>query len=620
MTDNTTAHSLSVPTIGSHVPVDKPNTIDLYSATYSDQNHTIGMHSKPVPFIHPITLTSPDGTTSRVDALFDDSAMAGAMSTSTFNTIKHGLFGWQQSSRALHMANGVIVPSEATWTGTIHVEGVEATGTFEVFDSGGGWSFLFGKPLLQAFKAKHDYETDEVTITNGKTTSTLCNCFLGNQTHPTADTTHSTAIQSVPSMEKQVEIDGNKRTSTKEIPQKNTDSIFTRRMDPFAKLRVEYIIQNVKVGNDLTAREKEEVVELLTEYADVFACALSKVLLIPGAQVELNILEDTTFRTSVHQRPMNPPQRKFMHKWVDQMIEGDLIKSADIPRIKHVAPTVLTQKIHDGNGGMTLDDLQYELNRQCAEANLPQPFQQHTSATKEQQPTKPPNEAPKWRVTQNFAELNKVTRIPPMFQGDIRAKQQRLSGHRYVSVFNFASGFYAIEIPERWRPYFTFFVDGKGYLWYKRMAMGWTGAPTVFSAAVTNCLHDILADDTMELFVDDGGCKDNTFAGMIAKLRQIFQRCRKHKLSLSLTKCRLFMTETTFAGATVGPHGVQPDLAKLSPIVSWKQPDNALNLTSFLGLMGHFRDLIKGYSKIEGPLRDLLKQVDIPKPISKSTY
>ena len=80
------------------------------------------------------------------------------------------------------------------------------------------------------------------------------------------------------------------------------------------------------------------------------------------------------------------------------------------------------------------------------------------------------------------------------------------------------------------------------------------------------------------------------------------------------------MTETTFAGATVGLQGVQPDLAKLLAIVNWKQPDNALNLLSFLGLTGHFHDLIKSYSRIEGPLCDLIKQVDIPKPISKATY
>ena len=285
------------------------------------------------------------------------------------------------------------------------------------------------------------------------------------------------------------------------------------------------------------------------------------------------------------------------------MLEANLIEHADIPRIKHVVPTVLTQKVHNANGGMTLADLQHELNWQYEDAKLPLPFEsQHTRTKPCRIPTQTPKEPPKWRVTQNFAELNKVTQIPPMFQGDIRAKQQRLSSHRYMSVFDFAAGFYAIEIPDRWHPYFMFFVDGRGYLWYKRMAMGWTGAPTVFLATVMRRLHDILTNDTMELFVDDGRCTDDTFTGMVSKLRQVFQQCREHKLSLSPTKCRIFMTETTFAGATVGPQGVQPDLAKLSAVVNWKQPDNVLNLLSFLGLTGHFRDLIKGYSKIEGPL------------------
>ena len=175
-----------------------------------------------------------------------------------------------------------------------------------------------------------------------------------------------------------------------------------------------------------------------------------------------------------------------------------------------------------------------------------------------------------------------------------------------MSVFNFASGFYNIEIQERWWPYFTFFADGRGYLWYKRMAMGWTGVPTVFSATVSKWLHNILTSNTMELFVHDGRCTDDTFTSMVLKLWQIFQCCREHKLSLSPTKCQLFMMETTFAGATVGPQGVQPDLAKLLVVVNWKPPDNALNLLSFLGLTGHFHDLIKGYSKIEGPLQDLI--------------
>jgi hypothetical protein len=166
----------------------------------------------------------------------------------------------------------------------------------------------------------------------------------------------------------------------------------------------------------------------------------------------------------------------------------------------------------------------------------------------------------------------------------------------------------------------AFYVEGRGYVWYKRMPMGLTGAPTTFCEMMATHLHDLLVDTTMELFVDDGGCASDSFDGMLEKLERIFQRCRERKLSLSPTKCRLFMNETMFAGATVGPLGVQPDLEKLTAIVNWEQPADALNLESFLGLTSHFRDLVQGYVKCEGPLRDLVKMAPLTHPYTKTTY
>lgn len=268
-----------------------------------------------------------------------------------------------------------------------------------------------------------------------------------------------------------------------------------------------------------------------------------------------------------------------------------------------------------------LEDLQRAVNEQCREVGIEPPFPNVSTTEEEgtQERCTDPKDV-KWRVTQNFGKINKVTRIPPLHQGDIRAKQQRLSGHKYVSVFDFASGFYAITVPDEWKPYLTFFVEGRGYFWYKRMPMGLTGAPTTFSAVVTEKLHDLLTNNMIELFVDDSGCGRDTFEDMLTTLREVFQYFRECDLSISPPKCRLFMTETTFAGATVSRKGVQPDIAKLTAIINWKQPDDALNLCSFLGLTGHFRDLIKGYAKIEGPLRNLIKEVDIPQPVTKTTY
>ena len=68
------------------------------------------------------------------------------------------------------------------------------------------------------------------------------------------------------------------------------------------------------------------------------------------------------FSTSMQQRPLTPLQKQYMHKWVQQMLDANMIERADITQIKHVAPTVLMQKTHDAIGAMTLDDLQVEVN------------------------------------------------------------------------------------------------------------------------------------------------------------------------------------------------------------------------------------------------------------------
>jgi transposase InsO family protein len=299
------------------------------------------------------------------------------------------------------------------------------------------------------------------------------------------------------------------------------------------------------------------------------------------------------------------------------MQSAGIIEPCSPEEVKCVSATTLAQKAHLGKG-LTLVELQHRVNDQCVTHGIEPKFNlpPRTTAT----PDDSSDDDPKWRICQNFSQINKVTKIAPMPQGDIRAKQQHLSGHRWVSGFNFAAGFYAVEVDPESRPYTAFYVEGRGYFWYKCMPFGLTGAPSTFANMTGKHMFDLLADGTIELFVDDGGTSADTFEEMMDKLTRIFTRIRERGLSLSASKSEFFMTEMVFAGATVGPKGVQPDLKKLTAIVNWKIPEDASTLAGFLGLTGWFRDLILGYAKKEGPLCDLLKQVELPDSYTKSIY
>jgi hypothetical protein len=326
-------------------------------------------------------------------------------------------------------------------------------------------------------------------------------------------------------------------------------SIYTRHTYPFKPERVKAVVNAVTFGKDLNETERDEARQLIEEFADCFALAVSEVTQVPEAIHHLNIPENAKFSTKVHQRPLTPPQKQFLDKKINEMLEAGIIEHVEPSRVKCVSPTTLAQKAHEG-GGLTLEELQQRVNTECIAAGIEPYFDSQVSEAAPRI-TKQNTKEQKWRVCQNFAEVNRVTEIAAMPQGDIRLKQQRLSGHRYTSVFDFASGFYAVKVDEESRPYTAFYVEGRGYFWYARMPFGLTGAPSTFAHMTATHLHDLLTNEIMELFVDDGGTADDTFKGMVTKLRCIFTRVRERKLSLSAAKSQFFMTEAVFAGGRV---------------------------------------------------------------------
>ncbi|KAG2114289.1 uncharacterized protein F5147DRAFT_570684, partial [Suillus discolor] len=127
---------------------------------------------------------------------------------------------------------------------------------------------------------------------------------------------------------------------------KDEAAVFTRTTNPGNPKRVAYIVKAVQYGKELTEEECKRVEDLVKKYADIFACSLSEVLPIPGAQHRLNIPEDATFNLRIHQRALTPPQAKFLHGRIDEMLAAGIIEKAPAEQVKCCATTVLAQKAH----------------------------------------------------------------------------------------------------------------------------------------------------------------------------------------------------------------------------------------------------------------------------------
>ena len=129
------------------------------------------------------------------------------------------------------------------------------------------------------------------------------------------------------------------------------------------------------------------------------------------------------------------------------MLDADIIEPCEPRQVKCVLPMTLAQKMHEGVRLM-LEELQHHVNNECINNGLEPRFAlppRPTAQTADNDP-KDKAEDPKWQICQNFSQINKLTQVMPMPQGDIRSKQQQLSGHCWVSTFDFAAGFYAVLV------------------------------------------------------------------------------------------------------------------------------------------------------------------------------
>jgi len=234
-------------------------------------------------------------------------------------------------------------------------------------------------------------------------------------------------------------------------------SLFTRATDPHNPRRVSEILKQVAIGPDLSEEQRSRACSLITEFADCFALSVRKVLPIPGAKHHIHIPAGVTFpkkipppATSYHSANMLisvGPQTSYL--------AADIIEPIQPEDVKCVSPLTHSQKVH-GKTGLSLHEIQHRVNEECIANRYPPPH--NVDAPSNTSPNEPqtkatemvydPTQPQKWCICQDYGALNRVTHVFPTPQGDIRTKQRNLSGHQWVHGFDFASGFYAVAIPE----------------------------------------------------------------------------------------------------------------------------------------------------------------------------
>ncbi|PIK59004.1 putative thy-1 membrane glycoprotein isoform X1 [Apostichopus japonicus] len=208
------------------------------------------------------------------------------------------------------------------------------------------------------------------------------------------------------------------------------------------------------------------------------------------------------------------------------------------------------------------------------------------------------------RFCVDYRKLNAKTRKDAHPLPRIEEALDALNNAQYFSTLDLASGYWQIAMHPSDEEK-TAFTTPMGLYEFTRMPFGLTNAPATFQRYMESCLGD-LHYETLLIYIDDIIVFSRNFETHLQRLDEVFQRLEKHGLKIKPSKCHLFQEEIGYLGHVVSSKGIATDPEKTAVVEKWEAPRNAKEVRSFLGLAGYYRRFIKGFSKIAGPLYDLV--------------
>ena len=129
--------------------------------------------------------------------------------------------------------------------------------------------------------------------------------------------------------------------------------------------------------------------------------------------------------------------------------------------------------------------------------------------------------------------------------------------------------------------------------------MGLKGAPSYFQQMMAAIVLVGLIYVICEIYIDDVIIYAPTEIEFLKRMKQVFDRFRKHKLTFNPAKVRLGLSRVEYVGHVLDDTGLSFTREKISEVADFPKPTTAKTLLSFLGLAGYFRRHIRNFAATE---------------------
>ncbi len=307
------------------------------------------------------------------------------------------------------------------------------------------------------------------------------------------------------------------------------------------------------ISSDLTPPEQDQLLELLTQYNDVFATPEG-----PLGKTSMVKHEVQTTGPPIRQPVRRPLEslKGVVGKELQKMLQQGVVSPSNSP---WSSPIVMVRK-SDGS----------------------------------------------WRFCVDYRKVNSATRHDAYPLPRIDATLDSLAGSVYFTTLDLASGYWQVEMEEESKEK-TAFSTPDGHYEFNVMPFGLTNAPATFQ----RLMECVLAGPTFSqclIYLDDIIAFGSSFPQHLERLATVLQRLRGAGLKLKASKCKFMRKEVLYLGHIVSTAGVQPNPAKTEAASAYPVQKNVHDLRQFLGLANYYRRFVRGFSRIAEPLYQLTRK------------
>lgn len=275
----------------------------------------------------------------------------------------------------------------------------------------------------------------------------------------------------------------------------------------------------------LSPTEQASIIELLKKYEKLFQWSEYDIGITSKTEHSI----DTGNTRPIKQAQYRLPQiaQDEIEKQIKSMLENKIIEESKSP---WCSPILLVKKKPDENGNKS------------------------------------------FRFCIDFRKLNSVTVKDSYPLPRIDSTVDALSGSKYFSTLDLASGFWQVPLKEDDKEKTAFTANSRLYQ-FTVMAFGLCNAPSTFQRLMDTILRNLTWKHCL-VYLDDVIIFSPDFKTHLERLDQVLSRFKDANLKLKPSKCKFGMEEVTYLGFLISKEGLKPDPSKIKAISEYETPKN----------------------------------------------